>query len=60
MINDCPKLYAMIWQYLSQESKDEVKRSEDFEIIKNTRDAQGCGRLSRRLTRCSRSAGLRQ
>jgi hypothetical protein len=31
----------MIWQYLSQESKDEVKRSEDYEAIKNTRDAQG-------------------
>jgi hypothetical protein len=41
MINDRPKLYAMIWQYLSQESKEEVKRSADYEIIKNTRDAQG-------------------
>jgi hypothetical protein len=41
MINDRPKLYAMIWQYLSQESKEEVKRNADYEIIKNTRDAQG-------------------
>jgi hypothetical protein len=40
MINDRPKLYAMIWQYLSQESKEEVKRSADYEVIKNTRDAQ--------------------
>jgi hypothetical protein len=31
----------MIWQYLSQESKEEVKRNTDYEIIKNTRDAQG-------------------
>jgi hypothetical protein len=40
MINDRPKLYAMIWQHLSQESKEEVKRSVDYEVIKNTRDAQ--------------------
>ncbi len=30
----------MIWQYLSQESKEEVKRSQDYEMIKNTRDVQ--------------------
>jgi hypothetical protein len=41
MINDHQKLYAMIWQHLSQESKEEVKRSQDYELIKNTRDAQG-------------------
>jgi hypothetical protein len=41
MVNNRPKLYAMIWQYLSQESKEEVKRSENYEVIKNTRDAQG-------------------
>ncbi len=41
MLNNRPKLYAMIWQYLSQESKEEVKRSQDYEMIKNTRDAQG-------------------
>jgi hypothetical protein len=41
MINDRPKLCAMIWQHLSQESKEEVKRSQDYDVIKNTRDAQG-------------------
>ncbi len=41
MIYDRPKLYAMIWQHLSQESKEEVKRSQDYELIKNTSDAQG-------------------
>ncbi len=40
MINDHPKLYALIWQHLSQESKEEVKRSVEYEVIKNTRDAQ--------------------
>jgi hypothetical protein len=40
MINDHPKLYAMIWQHLSQESKEEVKRSVDYETIKNRRDTQ--------------------
>jgi hypothetical protein len=32
MLNNRPKLYAMIWQYLSQESKEEVKRSQDYEV----------------------------
>jgi hypothetical protein len=41
MLNNRAKLYAMIWQYLSQESKEEVKRSADYELIKNMRDAQG-------------------
>jgi hypothetical protein len=41
MLNNRAKLYAMIWQYLSQESKEEVKRSTDYELIKNKRDAQG-------------------
>ncbi len=31
----------MIWQYLSQESNEEVKRSQDYEVIKNMRDVQG-------------------
>jgi 5,10-methylenetetrahydrofolate reductase len=30
----------MIWQYLSQESKDEVKRSAEYEQIKETRDVE--------------------
>jgi hypothetical protein len=34
MVNQRPKLYAMIWQYLSQESKDEVKRSQEYEQMK--------------------------
>jgi hypothetical protein len=41
MLNKRTKLYVMIWLYLSQESKVEVKRSSDYEAIKNTRDAQG-------------------
>jgi hypothetical protein len=40
MINNRAKLYALIWQYLSQESKAEVKKHEDFEIIKSNRDVQ--------------------
>jgi hypothetical protein len=40
MVNQRPKLYAMIWQYLSQESKDEVKRSADYEQMKESRDVE--------------------
>jgi hypothetical protein len=40
MVNQHPKLYAMIWQYLSQESKDEVKRSAEYEQMKETRDVE--------------------
>jgi hypothetical protein len=40
MVNQRPKLYAMIWQYLSQESKDEVKRSQEYEQMKETRDVE--------------------
>jgi len=40
MINNKVKLYAMIWQYLSQESIAEVKRHTDFEAIKTKRDVQ--------------------
>jgi hypothetical protein len=40
MINNRAKLYALIWQYQSQESIAEVKRHQDFEIIKENRDVQ--------------------
>jgi hypothetical protein len=40
MVNQGPKLYAMIWQYPSQESKDEVKRSMDYEQMKESRDVE--------------------
>jgi hypothetical protein len=40
MINNRAKLYVLIWQYLSQESIAEVKRHQDFEIIKENRDVQ--------------------
>jgi hypothetical protein len=30
----------MIWQYFSQESKDEVKRSQEYEQMKETRDVE--------------------
>ncbi len=34
MKNNRPKLYAMIMQYLSPESKDEIKRKEDYKVMK--------------------------
>jgi hypothetical protein len=40
MINNRAKLYAMIWQYLSQESIAEVKRHTDYEVNKTNRDVQ--------------------
>jgi hypothetical protein len=40
MMNNWAKLYAMIWQYLSQESMAEVKRHTDYEVIKTNRDVQ--------------------
>jgi len=40
MMNSRAKLYAMIWQYLSQESIAEVKRHTDYEVIKTNRDVQ--------------------
>jgi hypothetical protein len=38
MINNRAKLYALILQYLSQESMAEVKRHTDYEVIKTNRD----------------------
>jgi hypothetical protein len=38
MKNNCPKLYAMMMQYLSPESKDKLKKMEDYETIKMTHD----------------------
>ncbi len=38
MTNIRAKLYALIIQYLSQESLSEVKRHEDFEVIKASRN----------------------
>ncbi len=40
MLNNRAKLYALIWQYLSQESIAEVKRHQDFEVIQANRDVQ--------------------
>jgi hypothetical protein len=40
MLNNRAKLYALIWQYLSQESIAEVKRHQDVEVIKANRDVQ--------------------
>jgi hypothetical protein len=40
LMNHRAKLYAMIWQYLSQESMAEVKRHTDYEVIKTNRDVQ--------------------
>jgi len=34
------RLYALIWQYLSQESMAEVKRHTDYEVIKTNQDMQ--------------------
>jgi hypothetical protein len=38
MLNNRAKLYALIWQYLSQESIAEVKRHQDFEVVQANRD----------------------
>jgi hypothetical protein len=38
MRNNRPKLYALIMQYLSPESKDEIKRVQDYETMKQNRD----------------------
>jgi predicted oxidoreductase (fatty acid repression mutant protein) len=40
MNNNRAKLYALIWQYLSQESMAEVKRHADYKVIKTNRDMQ--------------------
>jgi hypothetical protein len=45
MINNRAKLYALIWQYLSQESMAEVKRHADYELIKTNRDVQRLGEI---------------
>jgi len=49
MRNDRPKLYAHILQYLSEESQDEIKRSDKFTKIDEDTDPLGvvtCGRDS--------------
>ena len=38
MRNDCPKLYALIYQYLSEGSQDEIKRSDKFKTIDEATD----------------------
>ncbi len=38
MRNNHPKLYAMLMQYFSPESKDEIKRVQDYEMMKQNRD----------------------
>jgi hypothetical protein len=40
MRKDCTKLYALIMQYLSPESLDELKRQPDYEMVKYQRDVQ--------------------
>jgi hypothetical protein len=40
MNNNRAKLYALIWQYLSQESMAEVKRHDDYKVIKTNRNVQ--------------------
>ena len=40
MMNDRTKLFALLMQYLSPESLDEVKRDPNFNLIKNTRDVR--------------------
>jgi len=40
VINNRAKLYALIWQYLSQESMAEVRSHADYEVIKANRDVQ--------------------
>ena len=36
MRNDRPKLYALIYQYLSEESQEEIKRSDKFDTSDHT------------------------
>ena len=38
---DRPKLYALIYQYLSEESHEEIKRSDKFETIDKATDPLG-------------------
>ena len=42
---DWPKLYAVIMQYLSEESLDEIKRSDMFEDIEKKADPQALWKL---------------
>jgi len=42
---DRPKLYALIMQYLSEESLDEIKRSDKFEDIEKKTDARDLWKL---------------
>ena len=41
MRNDRPKLYALIYQYLSEESQEEIKRSDKFDTIDEATDPLG-------------------
>ena len=41
MKNNRPKLYALLLQYLSDESLDEVKRSDKFETVDQETDPEG-------------------
>lgn len=40
-----PKLYGLIMQYLSDESKDEIKRQDKYDDIEKTADPEGLWRL---------------
>ena len=41
MRNERPKLYALIYQYLSEESQEEIKRSDKFDAIDEATDPLG-------------------
>ena len=41
MRHDRPKLYALIYQYLSEESQEEIKRSDKFDTIDEATDPLG-------------------
>mmetsp|Transcript_10725 Transcript_10725/g.15483 ORF Transcript_10725/g.15483 Transcript_10725/m.15483 type:complete len:193 (-) Transcript_10725:146-724(-) len=42
---DCPELYGLITQYLSEESLDEIKRQEKYEEIDEAADSEGLWKL---------------
>ena len=46
-----PKLYGLIMKYLSDESKDEIKRQANYETIEQAADPEDCGSWSKKHTR---------
>ena len=43
MRNDRPKLYALIYQYLSEESQEGIKRSDKFGKLTKKQTRKDCG-----------------